>query len=177
MLFFVLIIGLGIAFSYEGWQDWRDDGFEVCLLFILGCAIGLLICLIITLVVAEFGNYYDLCKHNIKTEYIEIVSLQPFNSVEGSFVLGTGTIDGKMYYIYMKKESGGYRKGKILADDVLICETNEVSPRLSWKVLDRKVPTWLWPEFIIPIFDDFFKSPRDFVMYVPKGTIIKEFRV
>lgn len=115
-----------------------------------------------------FGAFHD---NNYKSEF-SIVSLEMQNELYGSFFLGTGTIEDVNYYYVYKKTSIGLVFEKILVKDlgrvVYIVETNDISPRYVVETVCKEEPSMLnW-------FQD-CKSVRKLI--VPKGTIIREFRL
>lgn len=93
----------------------------------------------------------------IEVLHDEIISLQPEAGVEGSFVLGSGCIDTRMFYFTYVKTEKGYLIRKISTEnqDVYIRETDG-TPRVC-KIKER----WSLNDYI--------------VIYVPEGTIISQF--
>lgn len=65
-----------------------------------------------------------------KTHIVDIMSISRNSSVEGSFALGTGTIEEESYYFYYYKTDKGIKLGKIVADNTYIIETNEITPSI-----------------------------------------------
>jgi len=110
---------------------------------------------------------------NIEISYKQdIVSLNNQLTTEGSFTLGCGTLEGKEYYFYMHKLSdGGYKRGKVSVKNVILYETDEISPRIEWTEISNDIPEWYGPDIVGVM------KKKDRKLYIPYGTIIKEFRV
>jgi len=105
------------------------------------------------------------------TKY-EILAIKDGNSTNGSFFLGCGTIKNKNYYYYYRKNNNGFSQDKVLSDNVIIYEdaTDSTSYiKLQQKILETPYDNW-------GILDDKVeKNPIEF--HVPKGTIIKQFKL
>lgn len=98
-----------------------------------------------------------------------IVSLVNLQQTEGSFVLGTGSIEGVEYYFYMcKYDNGSFERKKINVSRTLVYETNQTKPMITCNSKRIKKNFFFYPTYI---------STYDFKIYVPVGTIIKEFRI
>jgi len=165
MLFFiVMVIGAIIGFYAYKEDEYLIVACIMALIYSVICA------LIYTLILMAIPMNVSQT-----VEYVEIASLQPFNGITGSFILGSGTVADKEYYVYMKKEKNGYRREKILTNKVLIYETDKVSPRLEWTVSKYQIPSWLCPKPIARYLS--YSVSTDFIMYVPKGTFIREFKI
>ena len=100
--------------------------------------------------------------------YLYIYSLKNQNDTEGDFLLGSGNIEQKEYYYYFYKGVNGYNRGKINVNSVSIQETN--SRRAELVEIYRTYSQ-----------DGFIRwqpqSTNRYIMYVPKNTIIKQFKV
>ena len=94
----------------------------------------------------------------------KIYSLYNDNELNGYFVLGSGSIEQKEYYYYFTKDDGAYYKEKI-SSNVGIIET-EKTPRIETIIMRPNI--W-YGEAVETIIRQ--------KIYVPKGTIIKEFKV
>lgn len=98
----------------------------------------------------------------LQEEYSEkqydIYTLNSGTVIDGSFVLGSGTIDTHIAYFYYAMTENGYKKEMLVADgyDIFIVEDNSKTPSV-YKVKDK------WEI-------DYY-----YVIYVPEGTIIKEY--
>lgn len=129
---------------------------------------------ILFLGVSFFGFIGFFAINNSITE-TNIVSLEKQNAIDGSFILGGGSVEGKLvYYAYEKTEDGGYSLLKIDAEGspnnkLTIYERNE-TPRyiIEWKC-DEEF------ERINYIKDR--NCSRERSLIVPENTIIKEFKI
>lgn len=106
----------------------------------------------------------------IETYYIEIASINNGEAISGNFFLGCGSINNREYYYTFRKfknEPFKYQRMKIYSGYCCLIETNDVKPRYEWE--ERDYNNWI-------IFD-LDENRRNERLYVPKGTIIKEFNV
>lgn len=110
-------------------------------------------------VIAFVGNiigYGNFEKEEIV--YEEIVSIEQNDGLSGAFVLGTGSVDEETeYYIYAKTDRGLVLYKLAAGESTYIVESDEVVPHVS--LVKEK---WAGPYYII---------------YVPTGTITKEYKI
>ena len=90
--------------------------------------------------------------------YEEIVSIEQKDGLLGAFVLGTGRVDEETeYYMYAKTDKGLVLYKLAAGESTYIVESDEVVPHVS--LVKEK---WAAPYYII---------------YVPIGTITKEYKM
>lgn len=90
--------------------------------------------------------------------YEEIVSIEQNDEISGAFVLGTGRVDEETeYYMYAKTDKGLVLYKLAAGESTYIVESDEVVPHVSF-VKEK----WTEPYYII---------------YVPIGTITKEYKM
>lgn len=121
-----------------------------------------------------FGIFYNYKMSNVELvevedEIYEIIALDFESATGGSFFIGSGTIDSKMYYHFFIKESEGIKYTKASADEVFIVES---------------IGT---PRYVI--FSNFMKNSDDIlytpkrisiskkILYVPRGTIKTNYKI
>ncbi|MFW6030090.1 MAG: hypothetical protein ACOCRO_07525 [Halanaerobiales bacterium] len=125
-----------------------------------GFLIGLLIILILISGIAFPTKY-------VVTNKQPIYALDGTNSIEGSFFLGTGSVNSSMKYYYLVKEDGGYSVESVPSNRVVIYYSN--TPRIKTLKLQYK--------------NDFLKKHfplglnRKYKIYIPEGTIKHDFEV
>lgn len=103
----------------------------------------------------------------------KIVSLEDRAGQEGTFVLGSGTIESSMYYYYMKDQGNGrFRMDKIDASTVDISFSDDPRLETSVPVFKYKIMDWLF-------FGTTARDARGVIqtLYVPKDTIQKSFNI
>lgn len=113
--------------------------------------------------------YHFIFVEHIQTKY-DIVSISDGTNLNGSFVLGCGTIKEESYYYYYQKEiTGGYTQHKVLTKQTTIFEdANEYPFVILYNVQSSD------NRFAIP----FGKCPYITAeIHVPAGTIIKQFKL
>ena len=86
----------------------------------------------------------------------EIVSIRNEDSIEGSFFLGSGTLNDKTYYVCYSKTNKGYKLEKLETDKSYVIEDNDKTPSV-YKVNDKN------------------SLGNYYNIYVPVGTIITTF--
>ncbi len=97
----------------------------------------------------------------------ELVSLRNGEVASGHFFLGVGTLEGRQYYFYFKKQDSGFVLEKLATDDVTIYEEDRADGRLV--VLRKKFVssrTYLWA---LPPLERIHR------IHVPKGSIKRDF--
>ena len=153
-------------FLSEFWEFYKLLCIFICpILFGLGVMLGGLITIAGGHLIQEhiIGTYTE-------QESIPIVSLKQNNRVEGSFFLGIGSIEGIAYYLYFRNLGDSrYKRGRIKASKTIIQEGFQESPTISWTRVRGKVNWFIHREYI--------DRQEDYVLHVPKGTIIKQFKL
>lgn len=129
---------------------------------------------ILLLLFAISGSFVD----NTAKYQFSIVSLRMDSTIRGSFFLGTGTISEEKYYYAYKKTTKGLVLEEIplienncncnMDSRIYIIETNEISPRyVDETVCEESASLLNWIQ----------NCERTRKLIVPKGTIIREFRL
>jgi len=115
-----------------------------------------------------FVNYFDeTYKKEVNETYIE--SLSVGSESKGDFFLGSGSIEGVSYYYYYTRNSIGYSRQKVKSNDTYIVETDKRRPSLVTVNVEYKDED--------KFFKVIFEKSSYKVLYVPKGTIVKEFKI
>lgn len=99
--------------------------------------------------------------------YIE--SLGNDKYMEGYFFLGNGYVMEKDYYFFYVNTSNGYQRLKIPVESTYLIETDERRPEYVQIYRDYNDDKSFWK-----VFPDCEKYNK---LYVPKGTIIRDFKV
>ena len=104
------------------------------------------------------------------TEIIEICSINRENLTEGSFFLGSGSINSVAYFFYYVKEgSDTYHLSKTMAEETKIIENNNLVSGIYKDKMLKTYPVWSGLGG-----NEYTENIR---IIVPKGTIIKEFKL
>lgn len=117
-----------------------------------------------------------------------IVALQDNSNTSGRFLLGSGTVNGSMYYCYYIDADDGYKYQQINTSDydvdvsIKYCNENE-TPHIE-KYDKYTIPTsstkWGWvfnPVLIAPRANQSVLSTQKIYIYLPKGTIDENYKV
>lgn len=109
-------------------------------------------------------------------DFHPIASLRTSNEVQGAFFLGCGGIGTtEKYYFMYDLGNGNYQRDNVYTDRVVIHETNNEKPNLTYQryvIYNARVGKW-WPSKFL--FMD--RRNLDYVLTVPKGTVIQRFEV
>jgi len=103
--------------------------------------------------------------HDTTEHYLYVYSLRNQEKTSGDFFLGSGTVEQTEYYYYYYKSNYGYERGKLPTSNVSIVETNK-RPEIVERCKVYKGKFFKWNN----------TSIDRYIMYVPKGTVIKQFR-
>ena len=132
----------------------------MCLLFLSGC--------------------YD---YNIPlNQEAKIYSICAVDSISGSFFLGSGYISSDRYYYFYIEQEGGLVLCKSNASDAIIYETDLLTPKIAISCENFALGiNYTVEEFVSRNIkynlDDSEIHVKSIKLYVPKGTIIKEFKL
>lgn len=165
MLFWILCISLVAIVGWTGYKSYRSyPSFSYALddsMFVL--LIGPMLSLPLFAII-DLTSEPNIVK---ESGYAEILSVENQNSLTGSFVLGTGSISNRNVYVFYKKTSdGGLLKDYVNAYSTPVYEDNTVSPRIVEFTHYKDYPK---------IFPWKYESSKTYKIYVPEGTVIKEF--
>jgi len=159
-LILLSLIGIGITI----WLLFNMKDSISTVLFGVFMFLILLIAPIFFFVIYTKDDYHEIEKHDW---YIE--SLGNDKYLSGSFFLGSGTINEIDYYYFYVNTTNGYSRLKRPISETYIIETDNRKPELTI-VYDHYDNT-----------DKFWTVAEDtklyYKLYVPKGTIIRDFRV
>lgn len=162
MITIKLGIILGIAFAiYKGYKEGHND-------FVLYLLESLL-CSVVGVLISGIIAFSLPMKTNIYTYTVNIESLQDSNGVVGSFFLGSGTIGNEMCYIFYQENNGYYQLTKINSRYASIKYSSE-KPKIT--VYEQK-PT----DDLINIFALDILSEKEYIIEVPKGTILNNYKL
>ncbi|HBM45493.1 MAG: hypothetical protein UT05_C0009G0052 [Parcubacteria group bacterium GW2011_GWF2_38_76] len=108
-MYLIILCGVIVAYLFfaKGYLDFGEGLFGRLMSLFLGAAIGLWIGFILAIIISAF-----LPAHFVEVGQIELVSMRGSTMTEGTLFLGSGSIKGKLCYIYYKKtDNGGYQQG------------------------------------------------------------------
>jgi hypothetical protein len=163
MILLAIILGLfviGFFFCYRSWKD-EPKGWMGGYCMFVGM-FGTIIYFFASVIILNT----PLAKPTMLSD-IKIISMSNYNDVEGSFVLGTGSIRGERRYFYkIQYEDGGIREYTAPVWGTTIYEVSD-SPHLQrYRMGVSSDITFINTDHQN---NDFYK------FYVPKGCIVKEF--
>ena len=105
-------------------------------------------------------------ENNRRDRYAEIVSLKTGTETSGSFVLGSGAVNGRLYYFMYQKYRDGYILVKIETDCATVMEDESERPYVTWRQANAYDGT-------IPSGGGFGTA----IIHVPPGTMVNKFRL
>jgi hypothetical protein len=161
-IFLVATIGLFVGLSISKYADepkWAPIA--------VGVLVGALFGGSISLLVSE--GYKDEMVSYHKYNKREIYALQDNINTNGSFFLGSGKIDGEMYYYYYEKlTNGGFKSHKIQSSSVIVFEDQDSTAYIinTYKRLPKDHSAYNWT----------FRMPGTEI-HVPKGSIVHDYNL
>ena len=130
--------------------------FGIFIVFLIGCGIRGIIDM-------------SIRDHKYKKISFKIKSINDRFSSEGSFILGSGSIENTEYYYYYYNTNKGYKLGKKDTDYCYINEWNKSYGKIEYDVKYKESTNWFLSESN--------KRCSDYIIYVPKNTIISKYRL
>jgi hypothetical protein len=170
MLIVLLIISLIIAFiiSLKALADWGFDFGEVIGIPLAILMIGIFISFFVSLfgaIIADCSPQVPFDEPPIETE---LIALKDGNAASGSFFLGTGSIDGKLYYYYLEETPKGIQSKKLAADDdVYLHYTAENTPPTLKTIKTRPASNFIY-------FLGSWITSVEYHFYVPRSAVTNE---
>ncbi len=116
-----------------------------------------------------FHAIFNPVKRDLKKHLYYIESLGNDKYTEGSFMLGSGSIETIDYYFFYVNTINGYKRLKTPVCDTYIIETDNKRPEYI-----QVYNTWDDEDMFLKVFLD---DVTYRILYVPKNTIIKDFKV
>lgn len=112
-----------------------------------------------------------------KTDEIKLVSLQDSSQINGSagggaFYVYASVGSEEVYTYYYQLENGGYKRGKICADNAIIFEKDNCNPEIIEYTTYQKNKLGGVIRGILT-FD--IPESKSYEIYVPKGTVLSTF--
>lgn len=102
----------------------------------------------------------------------DIYSISVNSQLEGSFFLGSGTINEELYYYFVKKGKHGHQIDKIKVDEDLYVLEGEKKPHIEFTKYKCVKQSWFSKLFFKPSV--FYKGGEK-IIHVPRGTIIRNY--
>ncbi|MFW6046949.1 MAG: hypothetical protein ACOCP4_04090 [Candidatus Woesearchaeota archaeon] len=167
MLFYILFF-IMIIFIIHLCKPSKNniDSISMCVILTI---IGALFLLVISIAITE---YHGKVVEKYSEYMYNISSLHNNTEISGSFFIGSGSIDETEYYFtFVKIGDNTYKRKKFRTDDTYIIESNSGKPRVIKKTANMKLNDYITPSWLTTI-----TRPK-YYMYVPEGTIIKDFRL
>jgi hypothetical protein len=106
----------------------------------------------------------------VKVSEQKIYALKDNSQTNGSFFLGSGTIDEEQYFFYVIDTEKGKRIEKQLADESYVVETNNETPKVV--TYERRYKS----AFARFMYGD-TNGNYEYRFYVPKNTITTDFTI
>lgn len=162
----VAIIGVLISLYITAYSDTLDRIVYAGMSAVLGFFIG---SLLLGVIISEMAP-----RVSQNTSTVNIVSIRTGDGVEGTFFLGTGTINGYPMYTYFRQQSdGGYVQETIPAHSTVVYE-DMTDRRGTIETYDDVIPeSWKWRKWTaVTIY-----RPSYYRVHIPKGSIMRNFEL
>ena len=102
----------------------------------------------------EYDNRFS---ENDPKNIFDLIAMEVGGGIEGSFFLGTGSIDSKEYfYFWIERKDGSMSRMSIKTNHVRVKYTDEHPRAIQTQFEDRGIPS-VW------------------VLYIPRGSIVPQF--
>ncbi len=149
--------------------------------------------ILLAILIPGLSRPYDIEWRREIVRSEKIIALQDTQSFTGSYFLGSGTSQNKIYYYYYIETDQGYKLEKISSEKEVYIQyiTDESPPRIEEskevrvKIL-KKIPSfWIniigWSEYKDYSIGDIVSKEssfgRRYVIYVPKGSILEDYNI
>ncbi len=176
----IIIFGVTLAFMLTTNNSYNEKTFTIrAITLIVGAGI-VITSWVVSSEITERKEEYKLVKSQ------NIVALQDSSNTSGRFLLGSGTINGSMYYCYYIDTDEGYKYQQINANEydvsIKYCNGNE-TPHIEkydkyTVVTSNKDWGWVFnPALIFPQEKEAVLSPIKVYIYLPEGTIDENYKV
>lgn len=127
------------------------------------------------------SSYYE---ETVVSEVYKLVSIQDASEIYGE---GRGSLTNiyvsietrDVYTFYYQVEGNGFKRGKIAADDAVVFERDDCIPHIVEQTTYRKnrikdtCSDWWWD--LLGGFEPISSTSKYYEIYVPKGSIIRDF--
>lgn len=151
---------IGVA---TGW-DWEDR-----ILGGISCAFLYGFVALVLASLLQMGAESIFKKEYVKYSEDEIVALNNTHEYEGSFFLGSGTIDGKQKYYYMIEEEKGINIKSVNAEKSYVKEDNNKNPKIEY----------MSSEFTNNVARKLFINglSSEYIIHIPENSIKYDFNI
>lgn len=166
MLFWGAIFIMGICLIYGIIEYINWGGFDEIIEALIGGVLFSFLYCVILFVIVMFLPYTYTQSHSF-----EIYALKDNSSINGSFFLGTGSVDGNQVYSFIKEEDGGKKVSSISVDSAIIYEGEDGSPRID--VYDPHIKN----KIVRKLFGDMTFGDSKYKIYIPDNSMINEYNV
>ena len=176
----IIIFGVTLAFILTTNNSYNKKTFEIRVITLFVGAGIVITSWVTSATIAERKEEYKLIESQ------NIVALQDSSNISGRFLLGSGTVNGSMYYCYYIDTDEGYKYQQINANEydvsIKYCNENE-TPHIEkydkyTVVTSNKDWGWVFnPALISPQEKEAVSSPTKVYIYLPEGTIDENYKV
>lgn len=164
-LIIAIVVPIILTVKGELW-DFGDG----VLVFMFTCFVGVLLSLAIMVLGGGIATVSGAPTQSEKVEAVEVISLNDNSNTEGSFFLGSGSVNEELVYYYAYESDKGITVGEIDADEVYINYTDK-QPRLE------EYQTKFKSEFLNWSFAYLGEDSCYYKLYIPEGSIIEEYKI
>lgn len=160
----------GFVFISSDWPyEWREIGEVIAMLFASVLLAGVVF-VFTALICSSVSNYHlaDEEYYEYQVEDVEIYSLRTSNDLNGTFVLGTGTVSTTTKYYVVIKTDIGYKIKDINASEAYILYTKDQPHLEIYSHKDYKTSKARW---FTTGATTYYK------IYIPEGSIIENYEI
>ena len=154
-LLITMVLGLIISIYATYKNGWRNNFLDYLGSGIFGILFGIVTGIFIALLIPSETEM----KLN---ETLELQSFKDGSSINGSFFLGTGSIDGTMKYTFYYKTEGGFKMKQLNYDNVIVKYSDEAPKVEEYKSRQTNASINKY---------SFDLKDKEYIVYVPEGTV------
>ena len=145
----------------------KSDNFAFMIVTLFMCLILVLsaISALTSLIVPIF-----IPKQYIKTNTVDIIALNDSQNMQGSSFIGSGYVDEELKYYVMQDTNLGYSVIKIDSDNAYIKEDKDQKPHIEIQTEEIENP-------ILRYWFNFNCGGTRYIIYVPNGTIVQNYKI
>lgn len=173
MIWILIFAILGILFAVQYALDESESLPGVIIRGIIATpicsAFGFLVGIVVAFAVGLFSLFLPTSETIISET--PICSIVDESGINGSFVLGTGTVDSDLYIYYIAETEAGKEIEKAERDKTTILEDDTTSPNA--KVVGKRLK-WKWAELFV-LDENVFLDKT--ILTVPVGTTTTEYNI
>ncbi len=161
-IYLTIAVFITIFYINDIYDHWEHNFWRFVSNLLTGISVGFIVGFLVTIMLPA-ETEVNIYNYDIET-------LQDNNSVNGEFFLGSGSVEGKMKYVFYYKTNGGFKMKQIDYEDAIIkySETRRgVIEHREEMISDSWINNFAYD----------LEKVIEYEIYVPKGTIRSNYKL